>query len=74
MRVKVAVVFIIVCRLLLCRFPVTVLPPALIVSSITSPVSAFTTIPSETRRFGFWMRGLTMDDSASGLNVTRCRA
>ena len=74
MRVKVAVVFIIVCRLLLCRFPVTVLPPALIVSSMTSPVSAFTAIPSDTRRFVFWTRGFTMDNSVSGLNVTRCRA
>ena len=81
-RLKVAEVFATVCVRVLCRFPApTGVAEALtssvsIPSSRTSPVSAFTAIPRETRRFNFFS---PFDLSgggaiAVGLNVAACRA
>ena len=81
-RLKVAEVFATVCVRVLCR-----LPPATGVAGVsgssvsappsrTSPVSALTAIPSETRRFSFLSPfGFSGGGAITvGLNVAACRA
>lgn len=81
-RVKVAEVFATVCVRVLCRFPAATGVTEVLISSVsvppsrTSPVSAFTAIPRETRRFNFFSPfGLSGEGAITvGLNVAACRA